>query len=51
MEQYDIIEDNKDEMEKIRLEVTVVMTEKKSIGKELDRVNRLYTKLQMESKE
>lgn len=44
-EQYEELKDNKDEMEKIRLEVTVVMTEKGGLKKELDRVNRLYTKL------
>lgn len=38
-------------MEKLRLEVTVMMTEKNSIKKELSRVNGLYSKLQREFKD
>ena len=50
-DQYRIIEDNKDEMEKIRLEVTVIMTEKTSIKKECARVTGLYYKQQRDFKD
>ena len=38
-------------MEKVKLEVTVIMTEKGQIKKELNRVNRQYAKLQQDNKE
>jgi septation ring formation regulator EzrA len=50
-DQYDTMEANKDEMEKIRLEVTVISAEKTMQKKELNRVNTLYTKLQRDNKE
>ena len=44
-DQYGKLEANKDEMEKVRLEVTVISAEKTMQKKELNRVNGLYTKL------
>ena len=35
-------DDKTDKMEKLNLEVTVVVTEKMALKKELDRVDRLY---------
>lgn len=50
-EQYEEISSYKDEMEKLRLEVTVIMAEKTMQKKELNRVNGLYTKLGRNNKE
>jgi len=36
-------DDSKDKMEKLSLEVTVVVTEKMALKKELDRVDTLYS--------
>ena len=38
-------------MEKLNLEVTVVVTEKMTLKKELDRVDNLYRKMKKEYKE
>ena len=38
-------------MEKLRLEVTVMMTEKGSLKRELQRIEKLYVKLQRDFKE
>lgn len=38
-------------MEKLRLECTVVLTEKNAFKKELDRVEELYNKLQKDFRE
>ena len=38
-------------MEKLNLEVTVVITEKMTLKKELDRVDSLYNKLRKDFKE
>ena len=40
-----------DKMEKLNLEVTVVVTEKMTLKKELDRVDNLYRKMKKEYKE
>ena len=50
-EQYDKIEMNKEEVEKLRLEITVIVADKTMIKRELGRVNGLYTKLQRDNKE
>ena len=38
-------------MEKLNLEVTVVITEKMTLKKELDRVDQLYNKMRKDYKE
>ena len=38
----DLNEDNKSEMEKLKLEMTVVLTEKQALQKELNRIEMLY---------
>ena len=45
------IEEQGDQMEKLNLEVTVVVTEKITLKKELDRVDGLYNQLRKEHKE
>ena len=45
------MEDRQSEIEKLRLECTVVVTEKVALKKELDRIDGLYIKLQKEFKE
>ena len=44
-------ESNADKMEKLNLEVTVVITEKMTLKKELDRVDQLYNKMRKDYKE
>ena len=50
-EQYEEAEATKEEMEKVRLEVTVMMTEKGQLRKELDRIERLYAQIKRDSRE
>lgn len=42
---------NEDQMEKLNLEVTVVITEKMTLKKELDRIDILYRQLKNQYKE
>lgn len=49
--QYDELDDKQNEIEKLRLECTVVMTEKITLKRDLDRVDSLYIKLQKEFRE
>ena len=43
--QYEQIENKQSEMEKLKLEVTIVVTEKVALKKDLDRVDGLYHKM------
>jgi chromosome segregation ATPase len=45
------IEDKNDAMERLNLEVTVVVTERITLKKELDRMDHLYHQLQKDFKE
>jgi uncharacterized protein (DUF3084 family) len=49
--QYEEIDERKTELEKLRIECTVVVTEKNALKKELDRVDGLYIRLQKEFRE
>ena len=49
--QYQTLQENKEEMEKLRLEVTVILTEKGQLQQESRRINQLLAKLQRDSKE
>lgn len=49
--QYDELDDKQNEIEKLKLECTVVMTEKITLKRDLDRVDSLYIKLQKEFRE
>ena len=49
--QNDVIEDKNDAMERLNLEVTVVVTERITLKKELDRMDHLYHQLKKEHKE
>ena len=42
---------NEDKMEQLNLEVTVILTEKSALKKELSRVNNAYHKLESDFKE
>ena len=50
-EQYRELDTRKSETEKMRLEITVMVTEKNSLKRELARVGNLYRKLQAEFRE
>lgn len=49
--QYEDLDERKTELEKLRIECTVVVTEKNALKKELDRVDGLYIRLQKEFRE
>jgi len=52
IERLQVENDSKaDKMEKLNLEVTVVITERMALKKELDRVDAAYNKLKIEYKE
>ena len=48
---YNKVDGQSDKMEKLNLEVTVVITEKMTLKKELDRVDLLYRTMKKEFKE
>lgn len=49
--QYEELDDKQNEVEKLRLECTVVMTEKVTLKRDLARIDSLYIKLQKEFRE
>ena len=50
-DQYRKLEVNTDEMEKLRLELTVLLTEKQMLRKELTRVEQLNVRLLRDNRE